>query len=287
MKSLNQANIDLVRTALKGARLVKFDASIAILKESIAQGAWVLRGSVKASSGFYQGLTKVREPYTEVCSTDWYCVNGVSSVLKYGRLSFMDGDDGRNTKYNAMTKAQRVIRGIKVFRDDGELKKVSDEVVLAWIALCVEYVEVADMLNAARPLPVVTAIGLSPKVTATLTEMNLDLDLPSIKPAKIETRYRDRFDKNGKPMFMKDGTRTQEPYHVVAWTKGIVHGASRFGKSGNCEACNKRIPSGRFVPVEAMDKKSGLILSLWLGCDCARNIFGIKDVGFKKTTKVI
>jgi hypothetical protein len=80
----------------------------------------------------------------------------------------------------------------------------------------------------------------------------------------------------------KDGTRKQENYNVVVWSDGIIHGKSRFAGNG-CHACGKHIPSGRFVPVEAHDKKSNKTISLWLGCDCAKNIFGIKDIGVEKT----
>lgn len=288
MQQLNAANIALVRTALKGAKLAKFDASIAVLEASIAQQAWTKRGSVKASSGFYQGLTKARTPDgTEVCSTDWYCLCGVTSTINYGSaLRFMKAD--RNPDFEALTDGERVARAVRLLRADGQLKKVSDEVILAWVALSQEVKAISALLDDARPAPVVTAIGLSPKVTATLTEMNLDLDLPSIKLAKIETRYRDeeRYNKvtgEWEYVLNKDGSRKQESYYVVVWTDGIVHNRSRFASGNHCHACGKNIPSGRYVPVEAQDKKSGQLVSMWIGCDCAKNIFGIKDVGVEKS----
>lgn len=284
MNTLNQDNIAIVRGALKGARLAKFDASIAVLRESLALNSWVPRGNVKSSAGFYQGLVKFRDPEVEVCSTDWYCLTAIDSVLRYGgRLSFMEGfDSPKSADYAGLSSDQRVERAIKVLREAGELKKVSDTVILAWIALNEEAVSIRLRLDAARPAPKVTPIGLSPKVTATLTEMNLDLDLASVKPAKIETRYRDAFLGDGSPKLNADGSRAREPYYFVVWSDGIHHGESRFGSSGRCEACNKHIPSGRFVPVEAKDKSSGKLISLWLGCDCAKNIFGIQDTGVEK-----
>ena len=75
-----------------------------------------------------------------------------------------------------------------------------------------------------------------------------------------------------------------QAYHVVVWSKGSIHDQSRFSVKGSeCEACGKNIPSGLLVPVKALDKNSGdRLISLWLGCDCSVNIFGIKDVGIAK-----
>jgi hypothetical protein len=196
--------------------------------------------------------------------------------------------DEDKAAWDAMTLTEKQAQGIKCLRANGNLTKISDETLWAWIALAAEVRAVSELLDEARPVPVVTTIGLSPKVTATLTEMNLDLDLPSIKMAKIEARYRDeeRFNKTTgewEYVLLKDGTRKQETYYVVVWTDGIVHNRSRFASGAHCHACGKNIPSGRFVPVEAFDKKSSKLVSMWLGCDCAKNIFGIKDVGVEKS----
>ncbi len=241
-----QLSADLVKTvtaSMKGARLAKLVASIDIVNESLARGGWVTRGSVKAMSGFYQGLTKTVVYKWEAGPKDKF---NLSMCLKYGRAF-----NGEASDEVVATMAP----------------KVSVAVVRAWISLCNEFMDAYAALNAARPLPTITPIGLSPKVTATLTEMNLDIELPSIKMAEIE-RY--------EFTYIKDGKEVVGVEYLVKWTKDIKHGQSRF--HSGCQACGKNIPSGRFVPVEAVCKKNGLI-SLWLGCDCAKNIFGIKDVG--------
>ncbi len=270
MKQLNPALVETVRQVLKGARLAKFEASVAIINESLAQECWVLRGAVKARSGFYQGLAKVqfrREEYDDTTATGagendaWHLM----MTLNYGHPF----------------RGKDLQRGIEVLRNNEAInKKLTDESIVAWAALCDEMTEIHRLLDEARPKPVITAVGLSPKVTKTLKEMNLDIDLPSIRRADLEKRYRPAFDRKGQPILDQDGKQMMESYHVVVWTKGIVHGTSRFSRG--CEACGKPIPSCRYVPVEAMDKRSGKLISLWLGCDCARNIFGIKDVGVEK-----
>jgi hypothetical protein len=287
---------------MSGARLAKFNASVAILNESLAQGAWTPRGSVKASSGFYQGLAgylRLKEAHFTAKDKHRDDMNALTMALSYG--------SARYGKASNLDKVIPVMRERVIGRKGQSIEyKPTDEQIKAWLALCAEKDAAVELLNDARPLPRITPIGLSPKVTKTLTECNLDLDLPSIKMAKIEPRQRPAFKWTKKkvpvvperkdpwtglvltqeindklvPAFGADGKRLMETYYIVAWSKGIVHNQSRF--VSGCQACGKHIPSGRFVPIEAKDKKSGKLISMWLGCDCAANIFGIKDVGIEK-----
>ena len=72
------------------------------------------------------------------------------------------------------------------------------------------------------------------------------------------------------------------PEYFVDWTPGTQMGRSRFSYGCKCEACGKSIPSGRFVAIEADDMNSGDHIGLWIGQDCARNIFGVKDEGMDR-----
>lgn len=59
MNQLSPNLIKTVRQALSGKRLEKFDASVKVLNDSLKLGNWsVLRGLIKAESGFYQGLIR-------------------------------------------------------------------------------------------------------------------------------------------------------------------------------------------------------------------------------------
>jgi hypothetical protein len=255
--------IEIVRSALKGAKLTKFDASIVVIRESLAQGSWVPRGSVKAQSGFYQGIARSgyhRDYSREETRQAW----DLDFCLQYGRAF-----EGKNVK-----RALALLRDGRT-RDGEPVKlKLTDEQVFAWVELCRQKDEVFEFLHEARPAPKITRIGLSPKVTKTFTEMNLDLDVQSIRPAKLE--------KEERWIEGEDGKKQKVTIYRVVWSKGVVHGLSRFAGRGACEACGKPIPSCMFVPVEAHDRKSGKLVSLWLGCDCAANIFGIKDVGIDR-----
>jgi hypothetical protein len=257
MKKLDSKLVGEVTYYMQGNRRQKFLDSVRILNESLAQGGWTTRGSVKSKSGFYQGLTSSRSSHPHF---------GIQMCLSYG-----------SAKYRNISAA------------DIEAANLNSA-EKAWIALCLEADEARELLDAARPVPKITAIGLSPKVTKTFQECGLDLDLPSIQMAKIDfyevqareyvTRfgvqeYALKFDLDDKPIM--------ERVYFVKWSEGVLFDKSRFADK-DCQACGKNIPSGRYVPIEATCKKNGLV-ALWVGCDCAKNIFGIKDIGISKAAK--
>lgn len=66
---------------------------------------------------------------------------------------------------------------------------------------------------------------------------------------------------------------------IVQWTKDTKFD-SRFAHSfDTCQLCAKVIPSRRFVPVTGKGV-DGTIHGMWVGEDCAKKFFGIKN--FKK-----
>ncbi|MDP2734646.1 MAG: hypothetical protein Q8P12_00385, partial [bacterium] len=235
--------VEIVAAFLKGTRRAKFLASVEVLNESVLKGSWVTRGRSKAQSGFYQGLTRKKEQHPNF---------QVHMCLTYGQ---------------ALSP--------QVWAEFGD--KLTT-VEAAWARLCGQYEIACKELDAARPLPVLTAIKLSPKVTKTLIECNLDLDLSTIRVADMDFYEVPKKDQYGETVLTFDGKPVMERVYYVKWTPGIKHGKSRFTGFGKCEACGKNIPSRRYVPVEAVCKNNGLV-SLHLGCDCAANIFGVKDVG--------
>lgn len=287
MKQLNEKLVAIIAAVLKGAKLKKFLESVKVLNDSLAQGGWIPRGSVKADSGFYQGICKAGAS-AEVCSAEWYASNDAARLLNYGMWGKIQTTQTRHEKKLPYPSTELGVLelGIKTIREHSKLK-LSDEVIKAWYIIVKEKEAAKLLLDQARPLPKITPVGLSPKVTATLKECNLDLDLPSIKIAKIAFRFvqAEKYNEKTKkwlPVILKDGSYLLDKEYYVKWTAGIRHNQSRFAGGCHCHACGKKIPSGRFVPVEAFDKKKSVLISMWLGCDCASNIFGIKDIGIEQ-----
>ena len=292
MNPLNANHIAAIRSEMKGAWLKKFDESIQVINDSLAQGSWVTRGAVKASAGFGQGtgivvptcnpsiptgnmITTPHGTYPErVDNPAWpyYCTLG--HCLRFGGPVRTDDLEGALTW----------LEGLKNGKGKLVIGKHTMGFVRAWIALNEEVENVKDALNEARPAPVKTAIGLSPKVTATLKEMNLDINLPSIECAEIAFYFVPKRDKEGKIMMSRNEKASLlDRSYYVKWTPGTKFGRSRFGgKSHHCEACGKAIHSGQFVAIECDDQNSGDHLGLWIGRDCAANIFGVKDAGVER-----
>jgi hypothetical protein len=270
--TLNQENIAIVSGFLNGARRAKFLASIAILESSLKDDSWAKRGSVKVESGFYQGLVRCR--FAKNYEAKNQKAQDEAWALSYC-LSF--GNPFRGTDVDLA-----ITTYLEFYKQNKLPFKVPVEVLHAWVSLCGEKAEAKTYLNGLRPKPVITPVGLSPKVTKTLKEMNLDLELSTIKMAEIVSKQVPAIDSTFKPLFNSDGTRKMDTIWYVKWSKDIKLRATRFTSSRGCEACGRPIPSRRFVPVEAKDQVSGQLIGMWIGCDCAKNIFGIKDIGIAK-----
>lgn len=260
MKSLNQKNIEIVKAELTGKRLEKFNASVSAINESLKIGGWLKGVSRKADTGFYQGLfpksIRLSEDYSDISRKS---VHGLEMCVNFGHSA-----DLVSLK----------------FVDEVLLKKHSKKFYTAWMELCNEKTEAIKFLNSLRPLPVITPVGLSPKVTDTLKNCNLDLKLNTIRMPEFVTEYVQARTKSGK-LAVKDGKPVMVPRVKIIWPDGTLHNQSRFTQGNCCQACGKWIPSGMFVPVVIDDAKLLKPISMWLGCDCAKNIFGVKDLGFK------
>ena len=236
-------------------RAEKFRRAIAALQTAEERGQWLGRERQTAESGFSQGLvTKPPTMFWGLLAVERWTVHTVEMSLLYGK------------PYSGV-----------VPRVEG----VAPEAVEAWLRLCEERATLVQRLDAQRPRPMVTPVGLSPKVTKTLTEMDLDIDLSTIEAAKIVGEEVPAFNRDGTPKRNLDGSRAMTVQYRVEWQPGTALHVSRFSASGGCEACGKSIPSRRFVPIQARCRRHGVI-GMWLGVDCARKIFGVKDLGIPR-----
>jgi hypothetical protein len=129
-------------------------------------------------------------------------------------------------------------------------------------------------LDATRPKPVFTALGLSPTVTKTLTEQ-LKLNVATLRMPEYVVEYVEEevTDKHGR-------TSTQiKPVLTIKWPEGTCHGRSRFAHGNLCHACGHAIKNAfNWVPF-LMDDAAGVPHSMWVGRDCARNVFNVDVKG--------
>lgn len=283
MKGLNRKNIEIVMSAMKGKRLEHFLESLSLLEASLSAGGWVAGASRKIDKGFTGCGYQIEVPERP----SWENKNKKLEAL-YEARNEVNYCLRRGYYEPSLEQIEMAIADMS----EKEKKKTPPELIRAWCALFSEKRRAKEYLDSMRKLPKITAIGLSPRVTTTLKEMNLDLDINSIKYPEIAYRVTPIYTEDDK-ILVKGGKKNDyyedkpqycpiayDPY--VKWSKGIVHNTSRFAMGGRCHACGKPIPSRRFVPMEAKDKKSGKLVSMWLGCDCAKSIFGIVDEGMSQ-----
>lgn len=273
MRTLDNILVNAIARLFAGKKREKFLESVDVLNRSLAQDAWIKRGSVKYNSGFYQGLRN----------------NNIDRIFPHGHELYRPAYELQMCLRFGQPMPLKDREALdQLLADDAVQQQLQDirltpAAVRAWSQLCLDKVLAVEHLDKLRPQPVVTAIGLSPKVTKTLTECNLDLHLPSIRMAKIVYDKILIWNGDGSPKLNR--LTGQQDYNLeprVEWSPGIYHNQSRFSRGWCCQACGKNIPSFRYVPVEAYDKKGERLVSLWLGCDCASNIFGIKDAGLSR-----
>lgn len=132
----------------------------------------------------------------------------------------------------------------------------------------------ADLDNS-RPKPVITALGVSPTITATLKDMGVDGRPETVRVCPIEWHRITR---------IVDGVRKTVSVGYLTWPANVQHATSRFARvkrdeGAPCEACGHSIRNGfNWVPL-LIDDAQGRPRSLWVGRDCAHNVFGFKVTG--------
>lgn len=273
--TLTKEFITTVEAFLKGARLKKFSKSINLINDSLKVGSWLKGASRSAPSGFGQGLSS--------CYLGNDMNHNFSMTFRHGysfegdlKKSYQESHDFAKNFVPDPDKKWQTKRLYASFL------KVPYEIIEAWAAVCSEANVAIDFLNSARPIPVIVeGMDVSPKVTRTLEEMELLLGQTTLRFPLLERR-------ENKYMMLNPYTgKEEEKIHVSyvpVWAKGIKHGLSRFsGTSSNgcprCDACGKSIPSGWLVPLEGKEEKANQWMSMMVGTDCAKNLFGVKDIG--------
>jgi len=137
----------------------------------------------------------------------------------------------------------------------------------------IDFTPVAELvakLDATRPKPSYVFGEISQTVLDNVgREMGItfaSVHIPEIRWEKVE-----RCDEHGRLTFGWVG--------IIQWPEGTVHGRSRFAAGNNqCHACGHRIrKNDNWVPLVA-DGTSAPV-SLWVGRDCARHLFGCATTG--------
>lgn len=249
------------RKALDRAR-----SAVELLEASEADGGWrpgAARKVRAALSPSKSWLTKSLADRLRVSCLDYV----IESVLRYGGANVRAYDRALADVAKAMTQ---------VPASAGSVDWVTVRQALYYFRTLTARM---DKLDRTRPRPVFTPIGVSPTVTATLEAAGIwgSFSLSSIRPCPITWHEVESVD--------AEGRRTTRWVGRLEWPAGTRF-ASRFagrsaGRSGGlpCHACGHAIYNPfNWVPV-VIDDAQKRPVGLWVGRDCAHNIFGIKTTG--------
>jgi hypothetical protein len=141
-----------------------------------------------------------------------------------------------------------------------------------WAADFTPIAELVEKLDVTRPLPTFIMKTLSPTVFKNLSE-SLGVDFSSIRLPDFETKWVD---------MTIAGKKVCVPVSIIIWPEGTLHNKSRYCVSKNnndqCQACGHAIKSNNWVPLLA-ERSGKPPISLWVGRDCARSLFGVEMKG--------
>ena len=130
-----------------------------------------------------------------------------------------------------------------------------------------------DKLDAARPAPVVTEMGASPTVTATL--QNLQLKPETLRVCEIEW------------LRVQGEGGTSYVVGQLKWPEGTKFNATGYSRTANnhqCQACGHAIKNAfNWVPL-IVDSAAGVPHAMWVGKDCAQTLFGVTVKGELRLT---
>lgn len=153
------------------------------------------------------------------------------------------------------------------------------DAVLEWIEAFRPVAEAVAALDAARPKPVYVFEQISAAVHANVAAaMGLRFTTAEQPPVEWHQVEIEKLD------FMRRSIRVKVWVPEIKWPEGTRHSASKFAMgsaAGNsqCEACGHAIKNAHnWVPL-LLRSTDGAPYSLWVGKNCAKNIFGCKVDG--------
>lgn len=254
MTNLNHA---AVLAFFTGKSLENATRALALLEESMAHGSWTKGSKVKVHAALSKSnlAAKVAKPFSDLSFGFEYndprrkALQGVYFTLAHGRF------DGAKLDVSSLESESAYADLLATFR--------------AYVAAFAPVAAALAKLDASRPVPVITAIGASPTVTATLQSLEaVKVDVCPMEFFQVER--------------INAKTKKVEFVTVVKllWPEGTLHGSSRWQhQDDQCEACGHRISNPyNWVPL-VLNATDGTPKSLWVGRDCASTLFGVELTG--------
>lgn len=269
-------NTKQIRKWFSGASLNNLDGALYLLQESEKQGSWVKGASrrVVAALGNANLAQKVgREVRHCFHYNENRDLNDAHHTIEMGLCyggKYLEGVGAACAKLNTTS----LDFGQRNIVDQAERMAADFAPVIALVKL----------LDRSRPARKVIFATLSPTVVKTFSDLGLsNINLASIREPEIKWEWVEGVNADGRTIRYMVGT--------ILWPEGTKHHCSKFSagsKTGNrqCQACGHAIKNPyNWVPV-LVDDIAGTPYSLWIGRDCAKNLFGATvegDAQYKNT----
>jgi hypothetical protein len=250
-----------------GKSLVNAQAALNMVEASLAHGSWLPGSSRKVRAALTKAnvatkLGKTNEkalerigvpegaPHYSLNKSGWE----IAFMLRFG-VARRDITEHLRLAYDATTGDNDALRNVIV-----QAKRFSEDIAEVWAAV--------GRLDATRPVPVFTNLGLSPTVTATVTT----LGATSFTVCPMEYKTVEGID-------AKTGRTVYKTVVILHWPEGTRHRTSKYAnRTSCCEACGHRI-SNPYNWVPLVLETAHVPRSLWVGRDCARNLFNVEVDG--------
>jgi hypothetical protein len=228
-----------------GTALIKARDALELLDASLAHGSWLPGASRKVRAALGKANVAKKKIAINKDSHRTKAESAIDYAVNYGafkQMSTLTLEDARRLNKVAFSYYE-------------DFKPV---------------VDIMDELDATRPVPVFTDLGVSETLTATLKAF----EAVKVTVAPLKRKKKEYLDKNGKQAW--------KYVYYLDWPKGTKHGTSRYRGTDNnrqCEACGHAIKNGfNWVPL-VLWGKDGTPKSCWTGRDCAESLFGVKMTG--------
>ena len=259
-------NAAAVLSYFTGKSLEKATPALDLLLKSVAQGFW-LHG---VSRGVRAALGKANVAM-KIAKRDYATLEGAKPKdyfdgEKYGRKAWAR-ELNFGMKFGHCHEVDLAFAGKHCVTAE---QKAAFKVAVAWYEVMFPVCDAMRVLDATRPPPVFTSVGVSPTLTRTLRDMGVNAEAGAISVCPIEFEKVTKLDKHGREYF--------EFLVKMLWPEGTKHNMSRYASACNCHACGHSIRNNfNWVPLVLVTKDGPR--SAWVGRDCAKSLFGVDMTG--------
>lgn len=250
-------------------------AALELLNASIVAGGWLPKasGRVHAAMNKSNVTTKLAHKNEALKDLNHYMVDG-QYVERLAKLP--NGQKGvelyHNLCFGSYLLAQKTDFAA-LFAAAGE-SDIALVLIAAreWVEAMAPVAAAIRKLDATRPVPTFTTLGVSPTVTRTLTDLGVAGTATTVRVCPIRWEERQEVDqKTGRVRYFRVG--------FLNPPAGTVFEASRHAHGSGCHACGHAIRNQyNWCPL-LVDDAAGTPYLLMVGRDCAQSLFGIKMTG--------